>query len=90
MPTGMTCTTVSLQRKFARAWDRTVQNLTWIVGSIKINKWEAAHIPNKTWPIVQEPGQYIAVLDVFHHLHCLVRHFAHLLSPPQLTLVNRI
>ncbi|OQV05015.1 hypothetical protein CLAIMM_09819 [Cladophialophora immunda] len=40
-------------------------------GSTMLNTYEAAHLPNKTWPIVQEPGNYIAVIDVFHHLHCL-------------------
>jgi hypothetical protein len=39
---------------------------------VKIPKSEAALLPNKTWPIVTEPGYYIASLDVFHQLHCLV------------------
>ncbi|KAH8808793.1 hypothetical protein F5884DRAFT_793359 [Xylogone sp. PMI_703] len=49
-----------------KAWD-SLYNF----GSIKLNAWEAAHIPNKTWPLLQEPGSYVANLQVFHDLHCL-------------------
>ncbi|KAF8993370.1 hypothetical protein BDQ17DRAFT_1312361 [Cyathus striatus] len=38
---------------------------------LKIPKSEAALLPNKTYPIKEEPGYYIAGLDVFHQLHCL-------------------
>jgi len=38
---------------------------------MKIPKSEAALLPNKTFPIKEEPGYYIAGLDVFHQLHCL-------------------
>ncbi|KIY69269.1 hypothetical protein CYLTODRAFT_318831, partial [Cylindrobasidium torrendii FP15055 ss-10] len=37
----------------------------------KIPKAQAAMLPNRTWPLVDEPGYYIATLDVFHQLHCL-------------------
>ena len=40
---------------------------------LKIPKSEAALLPNKTYPIKHEPGYYLAGLDVFHQLHCLVR-----------------
>lgn len=39
---------------------------------MKIPKSEAVLLPNKTYPIKDEPGYYIAELDVFHQLHCLV------------------
>ncbi|TFK42241.1 hypothetical protein BDQ12DRAFT_762509, partial [Crucibulum laeve] len=38
---------------------------------LKIPKNEAALLPNKTYPIKDEPGYYLAGLDVFHQLHCL-------------------
>lgn len=40
---------------------------------MKIPRSEAVLLPNKTYPIKDEPGYYIAELDVFHQLHCLVR-----------------
>jgi hypothetical protein len=39
---------------------------------MKIPKSEAALLPNKTYPIKDEPGYYLGALDVFHQLHCLV------------------
>jgi hypothetical protein len=39
---------------------------------MKIPRSEAALLPNKTYPIKHEPGYYLAALDVFHQLHCLV------------------
>ncbi|KAH8813398.1 hypothetical protein DL96DRAFT_1424353, partial [Flagelloscypha sp. PMI_526] len=38
---------------------------------IRISKSDAARLPNRTYPIADEPGYYIAQLDVFHQLHCL-------------------
>jgi len=38
---------------------------------LKIPKSEAALLPNKTYPIKDEPGYYIIELDVFHQLHFL-------------------
>lgn len=40
---------------------------------MKIPRSEAVLLPNKTYPIKNEPGYYLAGLDVFHQLHCLVR-----------------
>ncbi|KAF7358287.1 hypothetical protein MVEN_00878000 [Mycena venus] len=28
-------------------------------------------MPNRTWPLQREPGDYMFALDVFHQLHCL-------------------
>ena len=39
---------------------------------MKITRDEAILLPNKTYPIKDQPGYYIAELDVFHQLHCLV------------------
>jgi hypothetical protein len=39
---------------------------------IRLPKSEAARLPNRTYPIADEPGFYIAQFDVFHQLHCLV------------------
>lgn len=49
-----------------RAWGE-LYNLT----LMKIPRSEAALLPNKTYPIKDEPGYYLAGLDVFHQLHCL-------------------
>ncbi|KAH8827706.1 hypothetical protein DL96DRAFT_1600027 [Flagelloscypha sp. PMI_526] len=38
---------------------------------MRLPKDEAAKLPNRTWPIADEPGYYIAQFDVFHQLHCL-------------------
>jgi len=38
---------------------------------MKIPRSEAILLPNKTYPIKEQPGYYIAVLDVFHQIHCL-------------------
>ncbi|KAH8822119.1 hypothetical protein DL96DRAFT_1819696 [Flagelloscypha sp. PMI_526] len=38
---------------------------------IRISKSEAARLPNRTYPIADEAGYYIAQFDVFHQLHCL-------------------
>ena len=43
---------------------------------MKIPRNEAVLLPNKTYPIRDEPGYYIAELDVFHQLHCLVSPFS--------------
>ena len=42
------------------------------VGISKISKDQAAKLPNKTHAIPGDEGYYIAELDVFHNLHCLV------------------
>jgi hypothetical protein len=47
-------------------------------GIVKIPRSEAARLPNKTYPIQNEPGYYLAGLDVFHQLHCLVSEIASL------------
>jgi Mycotoxin biosynthesis protein UstYa len=39
---------------------------------MKIPRSEAVLLPNKTYPIEDLPGYYVAELDVFHQLHCLV------------------
>ena len=39
---------------------------------MKIPRSEAILLPNKTYPIKDQPGYYIGILDVFHQLHCLV------------------
>jgi hypothetical protein len=39
----------------------------------KIPKSQAILLPNETYPIIDDPGYYIASLDVFHQLHCLVQ-----------------
>ena len=50
-----------------------IRKVEWSADTIiKIPKAEAALLPNKTWPIANEPGYYLASLDVFHQLHCLV------------------
>jgi hypothetical protein len=38
----------------------------------KIPRSQAELLPNKTYPLIDEPGYYVAELDVFHQLHCLV------------------
>ncbi|KAH8813399.1 hypothetical protein DL96DRAFT_518880 [Flagelloscypha sp. PMI_526] len=38
---------------------------------IRLPKSEAARLPNRTYPIADEPGYYIAQFEVFHQLHCL-------------------
>ncbi|PPR03482.1 hypothetical protein CVT26_007888 [Gymnopilus dilepis] len=38
---------------------------------MKIPRSEAILLPNKTYPIKDEPGYYLGGLDVFHQLHCL-------------------
>lgn len=43
------------------------------VGISKITLEEARPLKNRTVPIDDE-GHYIVTLDVFHQLHCLVRH----------------
>ena len=43
------------------------------VGISKITKDQAMLLPNKTWPIPGDEEHYVAELDVFHNLHCLVR-----------------
>jgi len=43
------------------------------VGPVKITAEEASLLPNQTWPMIQEPGYYLANIDVFHHIHCLNR-----------------
>ncbi|KAJ7459260.1 hypothetical protein FB451DRAFT_1004075, partial [Mycena latifolia] len=42
------------------------------VAATKMSRSEALKIPNKTWPLLGEPGSYVFALDVFHQLHCLV------------------
>ncbi|KAJ7779390.1 hypothetical protein DFH07DRAFT_910798 [Mycena maculata] len=41
------------------------------VAETKIPKSEAMRMPNRTWPIGRDPGNYMFALDVFHQLHCL-------------------
>ncbi|KAF8873604.1 hypothetical protein CPB84DRAFT_1737235 [Gymnopilus junonius] len=38
---------------------------------MKIPRNEAVLLPNKTYPIKDDPGYYLGGLDVFHQLHCL-------------------
>ncbi|KAH6914620.1 hypothetical protein BKA70DRAFT_1256629 [Coprinopsis sp. MPI-PUGE-AT-0042] len=38
---------------------------------LRLPKSEAILLPNKTYPLKDEPGYYIAALDVFHQIHCL-------------------
>jgi len=49
-----------------RAWGQLYNHTI-----MKIPRSEAILLPNKTYPIKDEPGYYIAELDVFHQLHCL-------------------
>ncbi|KAJ6540132.1 hypothetical protein DFH09DRAFT_1089878 [Mycena vulgaris] len=46
-------------------------------GISRITHDEAAKLPNKTHAIPGDDGHYIAELDVFHTLHCLVRPSIH-------------
>jgi len=49
---------------------------------LRIPKEQAALLPNRTVPIVDDPeGYYISQIDVFHQLHCLVRVIDFLLYP---------
>ncbi|KAJ6585763.1 hypothetical protein B0H19DRAFT_427383 [Mycena capillaripes] len=41
------------------------------VSETKIPRSEAMKLPNMTWPLQSEPGNYAFALDVFHQLHCL-------------------
>ncbi|KAJ7207321.1 hypothetical protein C8J57DRAFT_1725748 [Mycena rebaudengoi] len=41
------------------------------VAASRIPKSEALKLTNKTWPIVNEDGNFLVALDVFHTLHCL-------------------
>ncbi|KAJ7659338.1 hypothetical protein DFH06DRAFT_990005 [Mycena polygramma] len=46
----------------------------------RVPKSEVVKMTNKTWPILNEEGNYVIALDVFHQLHCLVSTF-HLRFP---------
>jgi hypothetical protein len=47
----------------------------WVeIGIMKIDKHSAMQLPNKTQPVPGDEEHYIVGLDVFHQLHCLVRH----------------
>ncbi|KAK7018422.1 hypothetical protein R3P38DRAFT_2982688 [Favolaschia claudopus] len=37
----------------------------------RVTKSEVGPMLNATWPILDEPGNYVIALDVFHQLHCL-------------------
>ncbi|KAF7329963.1 FAD/NAD(P)-binding domain-containing protein [Mycena kentingensis (nom. inval.)] len=37
----------------------------------RIPRSEAVKMTNKTWPVLDEPGNYVIALEVFHQLHCL-------------------
>ncbi|KAJ6472292.1 hypothetical protein C8R47DRAFT_1221798 [Mycena vitilis] len=37
----------------------------------RVPKSEVVKMTNKTWPILNEEGNYVIALDVFHQLHCL-------------------
>ncbi|THU91642.1 hypothetical protein K435DRAFT_227317 [Dendrothele bispora CBS 962.96] len=37
----------------------------------KIPREQAQLLPNKTYPVLDQDGQYMIALDVFHQLHCL-------------------
>ena len=52
---------------------------------LKIPRSEAILLPNKTYPIKDQPGYYIAELDVFHQLHCLVSSGYIMYTPFKLT-----
>ena len=41
-------------------------------GILQLPKEEAEKLPNKTLPIPNSDGHYVASLAVFHQLHCLV------------------
>lgn len=47
-------------------------NLKCVVGISRIPRHQAERLPNRTHAIPGDPGYYIAELDVFHELHCLV------------------
>ncbi|KAH8813718.1 hypothetical protein DL96DRAFT_1472516, partial [Flagelloscypha sp. PMI_526] len=49
------------------AWQELYNNTV-----LRIPKSQAAQLPNRTYPIAGDDGYYIAALDVFHQLHCLV------------------
>lgn len=38
----------------------------------RLPKATAALLPNKTYPYPDDEGYYVALLAVFHNLHCLV------------------
>jgi hypothetical protein len=44
----------------------------YIAGIVKLDEQEAKRLPNKTAQVSGEPGSYIASLEMFHQLHCLV------------------
>lgn len=81
---GKTCTTASYIFLYFLWLD--FLTLRDVVGVHRIPKEEAALLPNKTAAIPGDPdGYYIAELEVFHQLHCLVRLN---LILPSLTLTN--
>jgi len=49
-----------------RAWGQLYNNTIF-----KMPKSQAALLPNRTYPIKDDPGYYLGALDVFHQLHCL-------------------
>lgn len=46
-------------------------------GVVRMNSFDAARLPNKTYPWPGDPGYYIGELSVAHQLHCLVRGNTH-------------
>ncbi|KAJ7901118.1 hypothetical protein B0H14DRAFT_3123662 [Mycena olivaceomarginata] len=50
--------------------DKAWEGLYQYAGS-RVSKSEVAQMTNDTWPILDEPGNYVIALDVFHQLHCL-------------------
>jgi len=70
MPHGKSYTTVSiaLEPKMINEPRQCTDTI------LRIPKEQAALLPNRTEPITGDPdGYYIAQVDVFHQLHCLVR-----------------
>ncbi|KAF7365992.1 hypothetical protein MVEN_00475100 [Mycena venus] len=58
------------ERRPSDAVDAAWRDL-WSVAQTRIPRSEAAKMPNRTWPLQREPGQYMFALDVFHQIHCL-------------------
>ncbi|KAJ7643220.1 hypothetical protein B0H17DRAFT_994596 [Mycena rosella] len=58
------------ERRASAAVDEAWRGL-YSVAATKMSRLEAEKMPNKTWPLHTEKGNYIFTLDVFHQLHCL-------------------
>ncbi|KAF2095999.1 hypothetical protein NA57DRAFT_78770 [Rhizodiscina lignyota] len=49
-----------------KAWEELTE-----VGIIKLDRDQAAQLPNQTVEWNQEPGTYLAAVGMFHQLHCV-------------------